>query len=621
MLAAGISCGIVGHAQDDIVALTCPEVVRSSPAGAGAAGKVVVSAGEDWWLPDHVEWSDHGAVIAGYGEPWGKEKNWVCKGQAYWMCWKGLGKYPDRLDARFLNSLLNRYGTAVPPKGKKRKTLYIEIHGTDCGSYAPEYLSKPPYSVPLLCNMIDTHPKRIPERIVELWRKRWTAHLEWAYPFWHPVLIERRLEFHRQIAEYVRQHPHSDCLATLPMMGEFATLWMYVKYGLVSQEVVDNVAESYVRSAIDSGIPTEKWLINLGVGGRAYKPFADLALKYRIGIGNHGARGLTPYQFTQHLAHLEYDENLRAYRQVKDRLPYAFFHTDCEYLHHTPNTLGQYRVFRIGCLSSIALGVSRLLITASDIPSMGHERPWKKVRKGFFDWNKIRSWGGLQLVEWLNRTIGRPVEEVPEAYCTLAQSGTPMPEGVRFSETVKELKRGNTWRPFPAHIRTPLLTHFGRYCHLDLNVPGGAGEPALKMDDERLGKTHPSLNSWACGEGMYEARATRRQSGNPSLYFRLDDRFIGPARPAKGVVVKVTFANYQNGSGSWTLEYDGNRGWTRADVVRLVQGKGDEAKLWTATFNLPDARFANGGPEGTDFAIRSLTGADAAFLHVRVIRP
>ncbi len=43
-------------------------------------------------------------------------------------------------------------------------------------------------------------------------------------------------------------------------------------------------------------------------------------------------------------------------------------------------------------------------------------------------------------------------------------------------------------------------------------------------------------------------------------------------------------------------------------------------KLWTATFNLPDARFANAGPAGTDFAIRALKGADAAFLHVRVIR-
>jgi len=606
-------------ADGGIVALTSPEVVRYSAVGPGKSGRVVVSEGEDWWLPDRVEWSDYGAVIAGYGEPWGKENNWVCRGQAYWMCWKGLEKEPGKLNARFLNSLLTRYGSSVPPKGKKPKILHINIHGTDCGSYAPQYLSRPPYNVPLLHEIIDTHPKRIPPKIVALWKGRWTGHLEWAYPFWHPVFIERRLAFHTLLAGYLKKHPYGDVLKTLPVMGEFGTLWMYVKYGLVSQEVVDQAAEAYVRSALASGIAAEKWLINLAVGGRAYEPFAQLALKYRTGIGNHGAVGLIPYQFAQHLAHLRYDERLRAYVQVQDRLPYAFFHTDCEYLLHTPNTRGQYRLFRLGCLTSVALGVNRLLITASDIPSMGHERPWKK-RKGFFDWRTVKAMGGLQFVEWINRTLGRPVEEAPEAYCALVQSGTPLPEGVDFSETVKQLKRGGAWRPFPRYIRTPLLTHFGRYCHLDVTVAGGAGEPVLKMDAAHLGKTHPSLECWEFGQGVYEARATRRVAGAPCLYFRVDNRFAGPERPANGIVIKVTFANDQNGTGAWTVQYDGKHGWAQADTVRFVPERGGEMKLWTATFNLPDARLADGGPEGTDFAVRALSGADAAFLLVRVIR-
>ena len=41
--------------------------------------------------------------------------------------------------------------------------------------------------------------------------------------------------------------------------------------------------------------------------------------------------------------------------------------------------------------------------------------------------------------------------------------------------------------------------------------------------------------------------------------------------------------------------------------------------LLTATIRLSDAVFANMGPEGTDFAIRSVQGVDAAFLLVRVI--
>lgn len=61
--------------------LADPAFGRSSPAGAGQLGKVVVLPGEDWWLPENVEWSRYGSTLT-YQQPSFQEKNWVCSGQA-----------------------------------------------------------------------------------------------------------------------------------------------------------------------------------------------------------------------------------------------------------------------------------------------------------------------------------------------------------------------------------------------------------------------------------------------------------------------------------------------------------------------------------------------------------
>lgn len=602
-----------GDEGDRLVRLAAPEVVRYSPAGAGKVGEVVVLPGEDWWLPDHVEWSEHGSLICGYGEPWGMERNWVCSGQTFWAAWRGLEEDPGELKTRGLDWFLGRYGKCVPPAGKKAKELHLYVHATDSGCWSPEYISKPSYTVPLLAAVAEARKASFPAGMLDTWKERWEK-LRWAYPFWHPKYIERRLVFHRLLADYLEGHPQGARVRSIDLMGEFATLWQYAKHGLISIEEIDRVAEPYVRSALDSGIPAGKWLIALGVGGRAYHRFAEMALKHRTGIGNHGILGITPYQFAQHLAHLEYDEHLKTYRSTTDRLPYSFFHTDAEILKQTPNHLGQYRLFRYACLAGISMGLSQILVTNSTIPSLGHRPPFSRAAP-YGGWPRLEREGALQFHEWMNRSLGRPVEVAPEAYCCLARTGTPMPAGASFSETVRERQ----WRQ-PPYVRTPLVKYFGRFCDLDTTLAGG-GRPVLKMTEERLGSpVKPSLTTWELGDGIYEARATSRVDGAPALFFRLDDRFIGPGRRASDVVVKVTFANYRKATGAWQLEYDGENGWTRAPEVRFTPSTGQEQNIATATFHLTDAAFANRGPAGSDFAIRSVEGADAAFLLVRVIK-
>lgn len=598
-------------AKERLAKLTALDAVRYSPAGAGKVGEVVVLPGEDWWLPDRVGWSEHGSLICGYGEPWGMEDNWLCSGQTFWAAWRGLEEEPGVLRTRGLDWFLGRYGKGEPPPGRKPKALHLYVHATDSGCWSPEYLSKPPYSVPLLAEVGDKRKTDFPPALLSTWHKRW-ADLKWAYPFWHPVYVERRLAFHKLLADYLASHPHGERVTSIDLMGEFATLWQYAQYGLISCDEIDRAAGPYVRSALDSGIPAEKWLIPLGVGGRAYDRFAGLAAEHRIGIGNHGILGIVPYQFAQHLTHLEYDERLNAYRWTTDRLPYSFFHTDAEILKQSPNALGQYRLFRYACLAGISMGLNQILVTSSTIPSFGRAPPFSKAPPDR-GWETLKDKGAVQFHEWMNRTLGRPVAESPEAYCCLAQTGTPMPEGTSFAKIAEERK----WR-YPDYVRTPLLKYFGRFCDLDTNVPGGNGKAVLKMAEERLGSpVKPSLDTWELGDGICEARAPSRADGNPALFFRLDDRFLGPSKRASEVVVKITFANYQHGTGAWRFEYDGEDGWTEAPAVSFAWETGQD--LLTATIRLSDAVFANMGPEGTDFAIRSVQGVDAAFLLVRVI--
>jgi len=603
-----------GDERERLLRLAAPEIVRYSPAGAGKLGAVVVHPGEDWWLPDHVEWSEHGSLICGYGEPWGMEGNWVCSGQTFWASWRGLEEEPGVLKTKGLDWFLGRYGQCVAPIGKKAKELHLYIHATDSGCWSPEYVSKPPYRVPLLAAVAEARKASFPAGMLDTWQTRWEK-LRWAYPFWHPKYIERRLAFHKLLAEYLQRHPHGPMVRSIDLMGEFATLWQYAKHGLISIEEIDRVAEPYVRSALDPGIPAEKWLIALGVGGRAYHRFAELALKHRTGIGNHGILGIIPYQFAQHLAHLKYDEHLKTYRWTTDRLPYSFFHTDAEILKQTANHLGQYRLFRYACLAGISMGLNQIIVTNSTIPSLGRKPPFSRAAP-YGGWPRLEREGTLQFHEWMNRTLGRPIEVSPEAYCCLAQTGTPAPAGASFSETVKDRR----WRQ-PPYVRTPLVKYFGRFCDLDTAVAGGRGRPVLKMTEERLGSpVKPSLTTWELGDGIYEARATARLDGAPALFFRLDDRFAGPRCEASDVVVKITFANYQRGTGAWRLEYDGTKGWTKAPEVRFTPSTGQEQSIATATCHLTDAAFANGGPAGSDFAIRSVEGVDVAFLLVRVIK-
>jgi hypothetical protein len=233
------------------------------------------------------------------------------------------------------------------------------------------------------------------------------------------------------------------------------------------------------------------------------------------------------------------------------------------------------------------------------------------------------------------------------------------------------------------HLKYPVLSYFGNYVDLDQTINGGKGIPALLLNKDSLGgKTVPAFNATKFGgelqkdelgnilydeEGdiiresnFYEGKRTdhpkNTSSENNHLYFKLLDSFVRPETSIVEVpeqtfndtklsvygsikendgnfdheisnaseltdayVIKV-FYKKLNAShfGTWRLEYDGKAGWTIGPEVSIAES--DDKEYMTATFHITDAHFANGGEEGADFTIHTLSGYSPGFTHIRIIK-
>lgn len=669
----------------------------ASGGGAGIEGKVVVCPHEDWWLPSSVERSDSGNVIAGYGYPadcWENSRVSMVGHQSYWESIESAGA--GSVDAG-VGTLLNNYGRAVGHDYEKK--LYLSVfEGSDEGSQAPQYLAD---AVPSMESAFVADPFYDPTDSVQSgWIGQWRDDGSTYVP-WNEDFLAARKDFLSSWGAYLASHPYGYLVEQMNLNSENCLAWSYLAEGYLDGAELDGLAEGLFDAAINADVPidNDKWLANVCVGGRAYKRYAELAAANGTGLGSHGAPLFFRHKFQHLFENTYYDGELKAYRQTGTN-PYAFIHTDAEMLHHTDNTWGQYRMFRNVTSAVLALGVNRLLVTSSTLPSQGDYltssdpdgvngqyddnagcylgRSDEKIYN--WDWAEIQDEGAAEYLEWMNKIIGLPARESPEAYCSLIQTGVAMPDGSDFDAEVSAYLAQDDWGQgpgdpsWPTYLTTPLLTYFGRHCDLDQTVEGGQGTPVLRLDEDRLrGDTYPSPVGGAFGQSadgtslFYEGKATDSPADalvdddplpfeisleedgdisvtskyDYSLYFKLEDefveritlspsvkpakgRFAGPAgpiplrrAPATDFAVKVFFENHKGGAGAWRLEYDGKSGWTQGPKVTFDE---DDSGILTATFHLTDAMFSNGGPGDSDLAIRTLSGDSAAFLHLRVIK-
>ncbi|HRX04145.1 MAG TPA: hypothetical protein P5148_13445, partial [Anaerolineae bacterium] len=144
----------------------------------------------------------------------------------------------------------------------------------------------------------------------------------------------------------------------------------------------------------------------------------------------------------------------------------------------------------------------------------------------------------------------------------------------------------------------PQWGNFDFWLRQDDNAPGGHSVPAWYVGP------HP----W----GRY-ARRTDAASGNPDMYFDVDDAFIDGSG---AVPVTVSVLYYDNGTDTWELQYDATGdNFKSAGVVHKTNSR----EWLETTFDLPDAQFAS-QLDGYDFRLRSRGDGNEYFSFVEVLK-
>jgi hypothetical protein len=189
-------------------------------------------------------------------------------------------------------------------------------------------------------------------------------------------------------------------------------------------------------------------------------------------------------------------------------------------------------------------------------------------------WVESDPWVDPPLLGWVSLELGRTVDDAPDAWCELRESRVHV--GGR-ERSVKNFERWLLQRDRP-----------------------GAQTVAVRPA-EYAGA--PDVEEWT-------ARRTDVASGNDTIGFALDDRFLsgGPHR----VAVKVTYVDAEDAV--WELVVPAAGGGELARTVTTAA----TGIVRTATFFLDDAAFPARGEE-LDFRVRALEG-DAVLCFVRVIR-
>ncbi len=130
------------------------------------------------------------------------------------------------------------------------------------------------------------------------------------------------------------------------------------------------------------------------------------------------------------------------------------------------------------------------------------------------------------------------------------------------------------------------------------------------------GKTVAQYKINTTAEGRY-TRRTDQASGNPNMYFDLDDNY------AYGMPYKATFTvtYLDKGTDKWELRYDATTG---NDKLAGTITKKNTGKWQKAVFEVADADFANSMPgggtrPGSDFRIFSLNDGDETIHMVDVV--
>ncbi len=192
------------------------------------------------------------------------------------------------------------------------------------------------------------------------------------------------------------------------------------------------------------------------------------------------------------------------------------------------------------------------------------------------------------LLQYMRRTMGRKVQESPDAWVALRQ--------YRDSYLVDD-QRGDG---------TENIRNFERWLYQRDLAPDGLTTATHRIE--------PPAKFAGVNGGSWEALRTDQARGSHRLYFNVDDQFLkgGPTR----VLIKVTYLDDRDGE--WWIEYDAGPDavWKKSHPVQSTH----DAKWKTATVELPDAAFENRQHGWADFCIAKGGREDLSVRFVRLIK-
>jgi hypothetical protein len=474
--------------------------------------------------------------------------------------------------------------------------------------------------------------------LLNLWTSIYQLDSGSAYLFNDALYLGLRFRYLRRLLRMVGTFDVNGSVAYHDLNSESGELPLVAATGFMDFHEIDAFARKLAlrgEAAADStGTDPGVWAMNLAMGGRAFRQFANEAWEHRFGVATHGTTSMLPYQFLQHLPQLRYDERDQTYAQVSES-QFAFVHSDLTNLHKHGNSVAQFRQLRMSALATIALGATRLVLQASGIPSKGAwqddkcdpdvVRDVNADHNCQFDYGSVEEYNAYGLMQWMTKNIGHGPSTAPEAYCLMVDYGADMPAGRSFKEAI-EVKRsqehdgmitdtGQVLTAWPeTYLRSPRVSHLGRHCRFDLSQSGA--EPAREMQ-ENYGDADPPWNYWGYGgRSPHEARTPEPGS---TMFFDIDDAFSAENNHG-GYVVKVVFAvnaaDRESEEGTFRLYTSVDSEWTASAAATVDPEK---SGISTATFHLDHSKMIGGGPSGADLGIQHVNGARPDILLVRVI--
>ena len=192
------------------------------------------------------------------------------------------------------------------------------------------------------------------------------------------------------------------------------------------------------------------------------------------------------------------------------------------------------------------------------------------------------------LLQYMRRTMGRKVQESPDAWVALRQS--------RDSYLVSDQLGDGT-----ENIR-----NFERWLYQRDLAPDGKTVAAHRIE--------PPAQFRELNGGSWEALRTDHAHGSDFIYFNVDDQFMKGGR--NPVMVKVTYLD--DHAGEWRLEYDAGAKavWKQSKPIQNIQ----DGKWKTVSFQLDDAAFENRQRGWADFRIANDGQHDLTVRFVRLIK-